>query len=263
MFIASCASPRCHRAVARPGHRHARLLRILNASAAPTATGISAGRWLTIAIRPSRMSAMCTLPSLPARQAVGAAHVLGEDPPRLGAAGHVHAHVALDRRAHVVACIAVATPTAGALVAAAGVEAAGDLALAVEDVPALLDPARDQHVAVDLEEVLAVEVGLLDVLGRLDRRGFSGDCHPLLEVSGAGCRTASSPRSRQRVRESRTWGMADRNRELGDCCGFCLRCGWGRRFMAGAGGDLPVDLSRLRRRDRHRVLRAAAPRSCR
>jgi hypothetical protein len=23
----------------------------------------------------------------------------------------------------------------------------------------------------------------------------------------------------------------DRNRELGDRCGFCLRCGWGRRFM--------------------------------
>ncbi len=41
-------------------------LRILKASAQPTATGIIAGRWLTIAIRPSRMSAMCTLPSLPA-----------------------------------------------------------------------------------------------------------------------------------------------------------------------------------------------------
>jgi hypothetical protein len=31
----------------------------------------------------------------------------------------------------------------------------------------------------------------------------------------------------------------DRSRELGDCCGFCLRCGWGRRFMAGAAGSLP------------------------
>jgi predicted amidophosphoribosyltransferase len=31
----------------------------------------------------------------------------------------------------------------------------------------------------------------------------------------------------------------DRNRELGDRCGFCLSCGWGRRFMAGAAGSLP------------------------
>jgi hypothetical protein len=31
----------------------------------------------------------------------------------------------------------------------------------------------------------------------------------------------------------------DRNRELGDRCGFCLGCGWGRRFMAGGEGGLP------------------------
>jgi|SRR2546423_6625207 len=31
----------------------------------------------------------------------------------------------------------------------------------------------------------------------------------------------------------------DRNRELGDCCGFCLSCGWGRRFMAGTAASLP------------------------
>ena len=31
----------------------------------------------------------------------------------------------------------------------------------------------------------------------------------------------------------------NRNRELGDRCGFCLTCGWGRRFMDGAGDDLP------------------------
>jgi len=28
----------------------------------------------------------------------------------------------------------------------------------------------------------------------------------------------------------------DRNRELGDRCGFCLGCGWGRRFMDGGDG---------------------------
>ena len=65
-FMASCASPRAiapspDQATATRGSR-----RIWKARAAPTATGISAGRWLTMAIRPRRMSAMCTLPSLPA-----------------------------------------------------------------------------------------------------------------------------------------------------------------------------------------------------
>lgn len=31
----------------------------------------------------------------------------------------------------------------------------------------------------------------------------------------------------------------DRSRELGDCCGFCLRCGWGRRFMTGNRATMP------------------------
>ena len=31
----------------------------------------------------------------------------------------------------------------------------------------------------------------------------------------------------------------DRSRELGDCCGFCLGCGWGRRFMAGNAAGVP------------------------
>src|SRR5213082_295199 len=42
----------------------------------------------------------------------------------------------------------------GGFVPAPRVERAGDLALLVEDVAALLDPARDQHVAVDAEQVL-------------------------------------------------------------------------------------------------------------
>jgi hypothetical protein len=33
----------------------------------------------------------------------------------------------------------------------------------------------------------------------------------------------------------------DRSRELGDCCGFCLRCGWGRRFMAGGAAAVPAE----------------------
>ena len=31
----------------------------------------------------------------------------------------------------------------------------------------------------------------------------------------------------------------DRNRELGDRCGFCLGCGWGRRFMDGGEAAIP------------------------
>ena len=54
---------------------------------------------------------MWTLPSLPCASPSSLAHVLGEDPPRLGAARDVDAHVALDRRADVVGRIAVATPT--------------------------------------------------------------------------------------------------------------------------------------------------------
>jgi hypothetical protein len=33
----------------------------------------------------------------------------------------------------------------------------------------------------------------------------------------------------------------DRSRELGDCCGFCVRCGWGRRFMAGGAAAVPAE----------------------
>jgi len=32
----------------------------------------------------------------------------------------------------------------------------------------------------------------------------------------------------------------DRSRELGDRCGFCLRCGWGRRFMAPNADTVPA-----------------------
>ena len=73
--------------------------------------------------------------------------------------------------------IAVRDADGGGLVAAARVERARDLALPVEDVPALLDAARDQHVAVDAEEVLAVEACLADLLQRADGLGFPGDRH--------------------------------------------------------------------------------------
>jgi hypothetical protein len=99
------------RALAEPGDATRFSSRMRNASAQPTATGSIAGRWLTIAISPRFESAMWTLPSLPLRRAVAAAHVLREDPPRLDAAHDVDAHVAVQRRADVVGPIAVATPT--------------------------------------------------------------------------------------------------------------------------------------------------------
>src|SRR6476661_2959333 len=167
-FIPSCASPRC--IAPSPNHATATRFssRIRKASAQPTATGSIAGRWLTIASRPRFESAMCTLPSLPL---VGPSHVLGEDPPGLDTARDVDAHVAMERRAHVLRAHRGGDADRGGLVPAAGVERARDLALLVEDVAALLDPARDEHVAVDGEQVLAVETCLADFLQRAHRLG--------------------------------------------------------------------------------------------
>ena len=100
---------------------------------------------------------------LAACRAAGAAHVLREDPPGLDAARHVHAHVAVQRRADIVGAHRRRHADRGGLVPAARVERAGNLALLVEDVAALLDAARDEHVAVDAEEILAVEARLADL----------------------------------------------------------------------------------------------------
>ena len=110
--------------------------------------------------------------------------ILREDPPRLDAARDVDAHVAVRAACRRrPAPIAVATPTAARLVPAARVEGAGDLALLVEDVAALLDPARDQHVAVDGEEVVAVETRLPHLGQRPDRSGFARDRHEARTVT--------------------------------------------------------------------------------
>ena len=103
------------------------------------------------------------VPVLAAGGAAGAAHVLREDPPGLDAARHVHAHVAVERRADVLGPHRRRDAHGGGLVPLARVERAGDLALLVEDVAALLDAARDEHVAVDAEEILAVEARLADL----------------------------------------------------------------------------------------------------
>src|SRR5215210_4891833 len=153
-FIASCASPRAD--APSPNQPTATRFspRMRKASAQPTATGSIAGRWLTIASRPRFASAMWTLPSRP---------FVGPS----------------ERRADVLGAHRRRNAHRGRLVPAAGVEGARDLALLVEDVPALLDPARDQHVAVDGEQVLAVEACLLYFLQRADGLGFTRDRHSL------------------------------------------------------------------------------------
>ena len=113
----------------------------------------------------------------PARGAVHPAHVVGEDAPGLQAAHDVHAQVAVKRRADVVGLHRRRDPDRGGLVPASRVERAGDLALLVEDVSALLEPARDQHVAVDRQQVLAVETRLPDLGQRADRLRFTRDRH--------------------------------------------------------------------------------------
>ena len=111
------------------------------------------------------------------RRAVHAAHELREDPPGLDAAHDVDAHVAVQRRAHVLRAHRGGDADRRGLVPASRVEAAGDLPLLVEDVAALLDAPRGEEVAVDVEEVLAVEAELSDLCERADRFCFPGDRH--------------------------------------------------------------------------------------
>src|SRR6059058_5821693 len=113
--------------------------RMRNASAQPTATGSIAGRWLTIAISPSFESAMWTLPSRP---------LVGPSARPMYYAKIRHGSTPRTTWTPMSRC---------SLVPAARVERAGNLSLPVEDVPALLDPARQHHAAIDAEQVLAVE----------------------------------------------------------------------------------------------------------
>src|SRR5919197_3698860 len=117
------------------------------------------------------------VPVLTLGRTVRAAHVLGEDPPRLDTADDVDAHVPMERRTDVVRPHRGRDADRRGLVPAPCVERAGDLPLAVEDVAALLDPAREDHVAVDAEQVLAVEARLPHLFERADGLGFPGDRH--------------------------------------------------------------------------------------
>src|SRR6187551_2588224 len=83
----------------------------------------------------------------------------------------------LMRRADVLGAHRRRDAHSGGLVPAPGIEASGDLPLLVEDVATLFDPAREQHVTVDPEQVLAVEARLLDLRQRADWLCFPGDGH--------------------------------------------------------------------------------------
>ncbi len=134
-----------------------------------------AGRWLTIETRPEGGVGEVEVGVAPARVAVDAPEVVGEDPPGLDAAYDVDAHVAVQRRSDVVQLHCHGDGDRGGLVSATRVEAAGDLPLLVEDVAALLDAARDEQVAEDGEQTFAVETGFPDLVERADRLGLTGD----------------------------------------------------------------------------------------
>ena len=105
--------------------------------------------------------------------------------------------------------IAVATPTAAGLVAPSGVERAGDLALAIEDVAALLDPAGHQHVAGrSPRRSSRSRPASSNLSQRADRLGFPGDGHsggtlttglPSLHGKGVGLAARRAPQGARRL----------------------------------------------------------------
>ena len=127
-------------ALAAPGDRHAALLPDPERESHPDRDREHGGQVADHRMEPEPGIADVDVAVAPLGGAVGASHVLREDAPRLDAAGDVDAHVALQRAADVVRPHRAADSDGGSLVAAARVERAGNLALLVEDVPALLDP---------------------------------------------------------------------------------------------------------------------------
>ena len=151
--------------------------RMRKASAQPVATGTIAGRCETIAIRPRRSSAMWTLPSRPA---------VGPSTRPMYWAKIRHGSVPRATCTPMSRCvgapmssmpIAKPTPTAARLVAAPGVEGAGDLPLAEQHVPALLDSPGHEHEPIQLDEVDAVEATPARFSERADGCGFPGNRH--------------------------------------------------------------------------------------
>ena len=167
------------RALAAPGDRDALLLADHEGEAHADRHRQHRRQVADHGVQPEARVAHVNVPVATGHRPVDPPHVLGEDTPRLDPARDVDAHVALERRPHVVRAHRGPDPDRRRLVAAAGVERARDLALLVEDVAALLDPAGGQHVAIHAEQVLAVEARLPHLLQRLDGLGFS-HCHASL-----------------------------------------------------------------------------------
>ena len=101
------------------------------------------------------------------RGTVDAAHVLRQDPPRLEPADDVHRHVPLRRRGDVLWTKSQPGADRGALVPAARVEAAGDLALLVEEQAPLLDAAVQKHVAERVDQLGPREPDVRERAGRV------------------------------------------------------------------------------------------------
>src|SRR4029079_17848176 len=135
----------------------------------------------------------------------------------------------------------------GAFVPTAGVERAGDLALPVEDVSALLDPAAHDHVPVDAEEILAQQARLADLLQRANRLCFPGYRHGRRTLTtglrSAPCRTCSSPRT---IASGQGLGLAARGapkgaRGLGRVLsGLRRRASLVRGLRGGGAGGVPA-----------------------
>jgi hypothetical protein len=113
----------------------------------------------------------------PARGPVLPGHVLRQDAPGLDTARDVHAHVTVQRSAGILGAHRRRHPDRGRLVAPPGIEGAGNLALLVEDVAALFDPARYQHVAIHSEEICPIQPELFGVERRAERLGIPGYRH--------------------------------------------------------------------------------------
>ncbi len=180
------------RSLAAPGDRDALLLADAKREGHAHGNGQHRGQVADHGVQPHARVGEVDVAVAPSGRPVGAAHVLREHTPRLDATRDVDSHVALQRCADVGGAHRGGDADRRRLVAASRVERAGDLALLVEDVAALLDPARDQHVAIDAEEILADEAGLLHLLERADGLRFP-DCQIRLPGRRVGCTVSAQP----------------------------------------------------------------------
>src|SRR6185369_6914037 len=116
-------------ALAAPGNGDAPLVANLEGQGHPDADGKHRGEVAHHRVEPEPRVAHVDVAVAAARGAVLTAHVLSEDAPRLDAAGDVDAHVALQRRPHVVRAHRRPDAHRGGFVPAPGVEGPGNLPL--------------------------------------------------------------------------------------------------------------------------------------